>query len=137
MTRNKVPALTNEDAGVPNEVMTNQTEGVPCEGLTQENPCEGLTQENTCEGLTQQSVDKQMAIESTPTGNQVDDEAVQTEGLTQEIPLQNHAEVVQKVKKEKLAHIRKSERIVKKKLSRNIIGVNGEGNSASKPVTLE
>lgn len=42
-----------------------------------------------------------------------------------------------KVKKEKMDKIRKSERIVKKKLAMNVIGKNGEGNSVAKPVTLE
>ncbi|KAI3724029.1 hypothetical protein L2E82_35793 [Cichorium intybus] len=144
---------TTRDAAVPTEGLTQERplepddDAVPTEGVTQEIPIEteGVQMERI------QKADKQLEMEKIPPTNDVDDNAVQIEGVTQDTPMDtqivpnhsncpkpvSHATLLKQVKKEKLEHIRKSERIVKKKLSRNIIGVNGEGNSSSKPVSLE
>ncbi|KAI3780353.1 hypothetical protein L2E82_10332 [Cichorium intybus] len=100
------------DDVVPTEGVTQETEGVqlqaddavPTEGVTQETegvqlqaddavPTEVVTQEN--EGVTQETqgvtVDKQMPMET----------GMETQG----VPMQSHATLLKKVKKEKLEHI--------------------------------
>ncbi|KAL4559625.1 hypothetical protein LXL04_031768 [Taraxacum kok-saghyz] len=120
----------------PNTNSTPSKLGVKRAKRTNNNQEEGSTQETVAEEAAQEAVAEEVAQETVakdPAQEELAQEPV-AEEPAQEEPPQAAAPIA---RPPRVRTRRPSERIIKKKLARSVIGKNGEGNSSGKPVELE